>query len=156
MLVLQRRLLSDISRAIRFFAHAGRWVLTLILPLVLMTLLNAQTNAREMQQIAKRFAPLLDFIERSVVENGHAPTDLSSYVSDHPLQSRFTYLYADERYMVQTRGGSIDIDGSTVYFNSTSNTWSRIHNDLLHAESRNSDALQYTKARKGLRAPKHP
>jgi|GEM_PF-3849330 len=156
LLIVQRGLLTKASKVIRLSAHAGRWVLTLVLSWGFVAILNLQTNAAELQKIENNFAPLLKFIERSAARQGRPPGDLSNYLNNNPGRLRFSYLYGDDRYMIVTSGGSIDIDGSTVYFNSESKTWARVHNDLLHPQTRNSAALLYQRAKNTLKAITYP
>jgi hypothetical protein len=156
MLVFQRTHLSDIGQVTRVLAHASRWLLTLVLPILFTGFVNAQTDSREQRDIARSFAPLLGSIDQFAARNGQFPEDLSGHLKLNPTYLRFTYMFAKDAYVIETRGGSIDIDGSTVFFNSKVKTWSRIHNDALGKDTRHPIALAYRALTKDMLARSYP
>ena len=138
LVVMQRCLLYGKAKIIRTIAHVSRWLATIVVPLVLTTGLNQLANDRESRLVEENFAPLLDYIERSIDRTGQTPADLSKYLENRPPRISFTYRRGDNSYMLETRGGSIDIDGATIFFSSEAKTWVRIHNNLLRPESDDS------------------
>jgi hypothetical protein len=68
---------------------------------------------------------------------------LNAGVCDHASQYRSTpsgrflkgLLYKNDDYLVTFHGGSIDIDGSTIYYQRSSDKWDIVHNDLLQQEN---------------------
>ena len=58
------------------------------------------------------------------------PPETVAYLNSHGARGMpGNILYDDKRFVMWTRGGSIDIDGSTIWYDSATRRWSKFHND---------------------------
>lgn len=106
-----------------------RRVMLTIIGIVLAALIMVKSQDIAMQRFAAATEPLVQYVKKSMPA---------------PCESVYTYLltnrpdtyfdmsdlyYNDHEFLLLYHGGSIDIDGSTVYFHSKNSEWKIIHND---------------------------
>ena len=137
--VLSNRLISCLRRGSRHpvsgFAAVRAALLqiglTILVPVLLIVAVNALVNIREMAIIEQHFAATIAYIEQARQQLGHPPHTLApGQTQGSPVS--FLYAYNKDAYLIETSGGSLDMDGTTLYYLSTVSHWQRIHNDLLH------------------------
>lgn len=91
---------------------------------------NYAAFVQEVQsQLPAPCVPALAFLDTPEI----ADYNRNTYFVNRP---RVTIYYAPERIVISLPGGSIDIDGSTLYFDSTSAQWQHFHNDDRQARVR--------------------
>ncbi|MDH3715721.1 MAG: hypothetical protein OET44_17940, partial [Gammaproteobacteria bacterium] len=80
-------------------------------------------------------APALAILEDSTV----AAYNRETYHANRP---KITLYYDAKRFVASLPGGSIDIDGSTIYYDSRGNEWLRFHNDDRQGRERLSALIE--------------
>jgi hypothetical protein len=133
---------------------ARRWLprlATIPLGLVLAALLMAWADGDALRGFERAYAPLVSGIAAALPDPcraaaGHfrAPP-IAAYNRrtgrDRPVAK---LNHDDARFVLAFRGGSIDIDGSTIYYDSAAGAWRKFHNDDERAR------VAYEKLRAGL------
>ena len=117
----------------------GKWKksLVVILSIVLGVILTGQINQKASLWAMKRFQdnyqPLVEYLQNdSHNDSSHICKDLETFISKRPLQGRESpkaLYFKGEYFILEFLGNSIDIDASTIYFNSRTGQWHIFHND---------------------------
>ena len=86
-----------------------------------------------MDRFELAFRPLVDALHENKITICNRPEDeVDNPDSIRPqTQVRGTVWihFSESRFVISTRGGSIDIDGSTIYYDSKEKEWRLFHND---------------------------
>ena len=123
-----------------------KWLATLFVPLACMSIPNNMANNRSVEIAKKHLAPLVKHIEHEQHKLTYPPLDILQGFEEIGRFSQVTYYRGDKHFVISIDGGSIDIDGSTIYYNSLAQQWLRIHNDMIGTDR----GEPYRKAVKGL------
>ena len=140
------------SRTSGILTSIARRLLTVAIPLIFVSYINGVVNEKEVRKVRDHFAPLIANIEEYVKQHGRTPMDIADLLPEEDTSIPFIYFHGEGRYMLEIRGGSIDIDGSTIFFSPSTNQWVRIHNDLLNPDSESEYSKDYYELREGLEA----
>lgn len=132
---------------LRFIVGAAQWALTIAFPLFLMASINSYADKRTVNIAKAELSPVIVFIDKELSQYGKLPDDILQEVKKIEGLSNVTYIFGDEQFVIQTRGSSIDIDGSTIYYISSDKEWRREHNDMIEAVA-TDDLKRYRKATK--------
>jgi type II secretory pathway pseudopilin PulG len=137
-IVLFNRVLNAIKD---IFLHSPGWLLSGLLDIAnlivnvvasvaLIVVLNQAADAREMTLAKRYLQPVIAQIEVYRKQTGSLPQKLvvSSTSAKKP---GFRYFHDLDNYIIATNGSSIDIDGTTIYYLSTTRKWRHVHNDLF-------------------------
>ena len=131
-------------------------VVTIPLGLLLAGLLATEASALAMRGFVRAYAPFVSQIGASLADPcapGAKYFAIPSVVAfNEQTGSRPTaHLHHDgKRFVLGFAGGSMDIDGSTIYFDSGAKAWSRFHNDDFDARGvlgKLTEGLAYCKLR---------
>ncbi len=133
----------------RLLAGVGKWILTLMLPLYLMSFVSSMADDRTVIITQETLAPVINFIDGEFSRNGALPGTVLKAIKDVANLREITYLTGDDHYVLQTMGSSIDIDGSTLFYISYDKVWRRVHNDVL-ARADTEESRHYQEAVKDL------
>ncbi|UCH40156.1 MAG: hypothetical protein JSU67_00160 [Gammaproteobacteria bacterium] len=131
------RLFKLLNRSvIKKYERRYRWSFLLLAIVVGLTLIGPVSSVASdiaMDRFERAYQPLVDTLH----ENKIAICDKPGDAVDIP-DSTQTYMRGPEtiwihfltsRFIISTRGGSIDIDGSTIYYDSEKQEWNLFHND---------------------------
>ena len=117
-----------------------RYILALVVSMLLGLVLAAQLTDRAsklaMSSFERAYAP---FVSRIGANLADACADAGKYF-EIPAVAAFnqhtgsrptaTLRHGDKRFVLSFSGSSIDIDGSTIYYDSRAGAWRKFHNDL--------------------------
>jgi hypothetical protein len=93
--------------------------------------------------------PVVGAIEAKLSSNEPAPDDIVDALGAASEVNFVAYFPKQRAFVVATNGGSIDMDGETIYYDSQDREWHRFHNDL--AETDDPDAARFTAATRDIR-----
>ncbi len=128
------------------------WILTFIIPFLILSFASETANDRAMRIVENKLSSLISHIESVLKEKGELPDDIFSELKNiSEFQNNLLYYRGASHYLIETRGGSIDIDGSTIFYHSPTKRWYRIQNDIIHYANGNEKAEIYRKATKGVK-----
>lgn len=82
-----------------------------------------------MARFERAMAPLV----AQMHANASSPCPAPGKYPLHPQGLPGSLAWDTQRFIFWTRGGSMDIDGSTVWYDSTTRRWSKFHNDNRRA-----------------------
>lgn len=113
---------------------AGRFVampLGVVLAFLLFSTLDPISMARFEREIAPWVGRMHASAPTSCPADGRYAVDaaLSSYLERSGAIRHGTLHHGDGRFVLELKGRSIDIDGSTLYYDSVTRKWHRFHND---------------------------
>ncbi|MCI5125354.1 MAG: hypothetical protein D3925_12980 [Candidatus Electrothrix sp. AR5] len=104
-------------------------VMLTIIGIVLAVLVMKTSEHIAMRRFAAATEPLVQYVKKSMP----APCEpVYTYLQTNRPNTYFNIsdlYYNDHEFLLLYHGGSIDIDGSTVYFHSKNSEWEIIHND---------------------------
>ncbi|MCI5137986.1 MAG: hypothetical protein D3922_06140 [Candidatus Electrothrix sp. AR1] len=104
-------------------------IMLIIIGIVLAVLVIKTSEHIAMQRFAAATEPLVQYVKKSMP----APCEpVYTYLLTNRPDTYFNMsdiYYNDHEFLLLYPGGSIDIDGSTVYFHSKHSQWEIIHND---------------------------
>jgi len=153
---LQRRWLTGSpqrTRAVRASAALLKWVGSPLAAILLCVAVESAALARGLQMVREDLDPVVRTIEAKVNANGKPPDDVLEALGQ-ARQVRSVNYYVNARgFVIATHGGSIDIDGETIYWDSTERRWRRFHNDL--AETDDPDATHFRAATRDAHAARY-
>jgi hypothetical protein len=131
-------------------------VVTIPLGLLLAGLLLTEASTLAMRGFERAYAPFVSQVGASLADPCAAAGKyfeipaVAAY-NQHTGSRPTAHLHHDgKRFVLGFAGGSIDIDGSTIYFDSGAKAWSRFHNDDLNARGvlgKLTEGLAYCKLR---------
>jgi hypothetical protein len=103
-------------------------LITLVLGLCLVAPLNRYVSAYALDQFVasqQKFLTSLHMGDAGIcnVATQYRRTEAGRFING--------LWYTDEDFLVTYHGGSIDIDGSTIYFQKSTGKWDMVHNDML-------------------------
>lgn len=123
-----------ISGAQRFLVRAG----TLAAGVALAAAAWGSLDDVSMSRFERAFAPLTAEMHARMPKpcppaaNYSIPAELAAYLEESGAPRAPAELKHDARRFVLTlHGGSIDIDGSTLFYDSATGKWRKVHNDML-------------------------
>lgn len=124
----RRRRLAGWRRA---GARLAALPLGVVLAFVLFSVLEPMSMARFEREIAPWVGRVHASAPVSCPADGRYPIDaaLSSYLERSGALRKATLHHGDGRFVIELAGRSIDVDGSTLYFDSATRKWNRFHND---------------------------
>ena len=134
-------------KGLRLFVGAGKWALTIAFPFFLMASVNSFADSKTLEITRAELSPVIDFIDKNFNQHGNFPADILAEVEKIHKLTNVTYIFNDDNFLIQTRGSSIDIDGSTIFYLSSDREWRREHNDMIEAVA-TEDAKLYREATK--------
>ena len=111
-----------------------KWPATFFIPLLCVSMLNNIANVRSVEITIKHLTPLIENIEHEQHKLKYPPSSILKGLQEIGKFHQITYYWGDKHFTLTTPGGSVDIDGSTIYYNSLTQKWFQIHNDLKSTE----------------------
>ena len=114
-------------------------VVTVPLGLVLAAALGQWGSALSMEAFEQAYAPFVAQVGTSLAEpcggaaKYFAIPAVAAYNEQAGRSPTARLKYDSKRFVLLFSGGSMDMDGSTIYFDSGPKRWRKIHNDLADA-----------------------
>ncbi|MBK9019949.1 MAG: hypothetical protein IPL72_08100 [Sulfuritalea sp.] len=101
------------------------------LAFALFSMLEPMSMARFEREIAPWVSRIHAIAPMSCQADGGYPVDaaLASYLERSGALRKATLHHGNGRFVIELAGRSIDIDGSTLYYESATRKWNRFHND---------------------------
>ncbi len=101
------------------------------LALPLFSVLDSMSMARFEREIAAWVSQVPARPPELCPADGGVPIDaaLNAYLEQSDALRKATLHHGDRRFVIEFAGRSIDIDGSTLYYDSATRQWQRFHND---------------------------
>ena len=121
-------------RTLRIGIGILKWFATLFFPLLCIPIPNNIANDQSIEITRNNLTPLIAYIEHEQHKLKHPPNSILKGLQEIGKFHQVTYYYGNKHFTLTTPGGSIDIDGSTIYYNSQTKEWLQIHNDLKSSE----------------------
>ena len=109
----------------------SKWILPLAVPFVLFGFLESHVAARGIEVVRESVGPLVTRLEDRSGTDGNLPDDLLEALRGATGIEALTVFAGDGRFVVAVAGGSIDLDGSTIFHAASQGDWEAFHNDLL-------------------------
>ena len=122
-----------------------KWLLTIIFPFFLSGMIIGNADRRIVSHIHSQLSPVISKIDNIMKHKGTPPTDIKDQLFGTRRLLNITYYWGRNRYLIETGGPSIDIDGTTIYYTSVDKKWHRFHNDSLSADVPPDDEIQFYK-----------
>jgi len=137
------------TRWLRLLAGAGKWVLSVVLPLLLFAEVNDQANKRAEKITKEALAPVITYIDQEISKNGHPPAVIMNEVNKVKRLMNVSYLTGDKHYMLYTSIASWEIEGAKIFYTDLDKTW-RIENTITIESGSTDNAKIFQKAAEGL------
>lgn len=137
------------TRWLRLLAGAGKWILTAVLPFILMDQVLTFTNNRSVEIARVELAAVIDAIDHEITQSGSPPADILDKVKEVQILNTLSYFSGTDHFVLQTYGSSGDIDGVIIFYISTDRVWRRLPIDSMDSLS-NEVARLYRGATEGL------
>lgn len=124
-----------------------KWLGTPVAAVLSVVALESVVLERGLAIVRDELGPVVRAVHARAA-NGPLPQDIVELLgAAHEL--RLADYYPGPRgFVLATRGGSIDMEGETLYYDSQDQAWHRFHNDL--AETDDEDAMRFKQATRGL------
>ena len=131
------RLFKVINRVfLKKYGRKSRWSLSLcavVVGLLLTGTISSLASDIAMDRFKRAYQPLVDALHANKIAACDKPgdeVDIPDSIRPEIQGPGTTWIhYLESRFVISTRGGSIDIDGSTIYYDSTKKEWNLFHND---------------------------
>jgi len=133
---------------LRLLAGLGKWLLTVVLPVFMAVVVSSAADRRSVKISRASLAPLIDSLDLSGQRSGAWPEDLDGIIETVKVLRAVTYYRGTDHYVLQTPGGSFDIDGSRNYYLSSERRWEQIQN--VRIGGKGESARRYNKVVEGL------
>lgn len=117
-----------------------KWFLTLLLPLFLIPLVENMMQGRVLQAVEADLGPVVAYLHEYRSEHASVPDRLAPERFEKSAIARFVYFRKGSEYALAALVPAMDMDGETIYYDSASRGWLRVHNDLLHYYGDRDDA----------------
>jgi hypothetical protein len=111
-----------------------KWLATLLVPFFCISIPINIANNRSIEIAKKHLTPLIKHIEHEQCKLTYPPPDILQGFKEIGEFSQVTYYRGDKHFIITIDGGSIDMDGSTIYYNSLTQEWLQIHNDIISTD----------------------
>ncbi len=134
----------------RIIVFIGKWLLTLFLPILVISQINEVTNTKSEHLVTEKFENLILHLDKERQSKQPLPDDLLDFLQTSTISKSFNYYYGSAEFMLTTEGGSIDIDGSTLFYHSDYKQWHYIHNDLIDSQSEGELINKFRQSKENL------
>lgn len=121
-------------RKLRIGMGILKWFATFFIPLLCIPIPNNIANDRSVEITKNHLTPLVENIEHEQQKLKHPSPSILKGLQEIGKFHQITYYQGNKHFVLTIPGGSIDIDGSTIYYNSLTQEWLQIHNDLKSSE----------------------
>ncbi len=133
------------ERKYRNLASIIQGFFMLVLPIMVMANLNKVADRKGVSLISQSMVPLIKALDHYTAKNLHPPLDITDMLAHIEYGRPVSYYYGKKEYLIACRGGSIDIDGTTIFYSSENKKWNLVHNDeLLEKTPMGRSAKLYT------------
>jgi hypothetical protein len=96
--------------------------------------LEALVQQRGFSVVREDLGPVVQAIEARLSVSERVPDIQDALGAAHEL-GFVDYFPRERAFVLAARGGSIDMDGETIYYDSQDRKWSRFHNDLAETDA---------------------
>lgn len=142
-----------LRNARRVRSRALMWIVAISVGWVMAGLLADEASTRIMRGFERAYAPFVTQVRANLSDpcrDGgryfQAPAVAAYNLQSGRGHKRPATLHHDsKRFVLALQGGSIDIDGSTIYYDSVAATWHKFHNNSI-----DDDRKAYAALTKGL------
>ncbi len=107
-----------------FVFYLFQWTLTLILPILLISLMELALQKIIMRDVIIKIEPIISYINKYKKTNNSLPNKIKKTALKI---DNFAYYHNNKVYMVKTIVSSVDKRGEVIYFSSKDNHWYRFH-----------------------------
>jgi hypothetical protein len=121
-----------------------KWLGAPIAAVLLCGTLEAIVEQRATAVVRDDLGPVVRAIEAALSPNEPVPADIQDALGAADEIGFVVYYPRERAFVLATRGGSIDMDGSTIYYDSQDREWHRFHDDL--AATDDPDAVRFKAA----------
>lgn len=123
------------SRGMRRFIGVLKWLLTIVLSLSVAGLLTIGAERRTNNYVFNQLQPVVDKINYHIKDKGDSPPGIDGFLNDIRKLRKISYYHDKGKFMIETPGPSVDIDGSILFYSSLKKKWNQIHNDSFDSGS---------------------
>ena len=108
-------------------------ILSIVLGVILTNLINQKASLWAMERFQDNYQPLVEYLQNDLHnDSNYICKSLETFISERHLQGRESpkaLYFKGTHFILEFLGNSIDIDGSSIYFNSQTGQWHIFHND---------------------------
>lgn len=126
-----------IRRWLRILMHL---FLTLLIPLFLIPLVEHMMQGRVLQVVEDELAPIIASIDAYAQDNRALPAGIDDVHLNAIGIARVSYYREGSHYALAALVPAMDMDGETIYYDSLTRSWARVHNDILNYYGDRDDA----------------
>jgi len=101
-----------------------QWTLTIVLPVLLISLIELSVQKRIMKDVVSKMTPLIEYVDNYKKSHEKYPKEIKKGISKI---DNFSYYHDKNSYMIKIVTSRVDMDGETIYFDSRDRHWYRFH-----------------------------
>jgi len=125
-----------------------KWVATFLLPLLLIGFTEDVVCYRSTEIVKQELSPLISYIADFQEAHKNPPNEILEELKTVKTINNLAYYKGEHYYLLSTVVGSIDMDGYTIFYYSSEDTWFKFHND--DSEKYNAGVKIYNSATKNV------
>ncbi len=108
-----------------------KWVGAVIICFVISGEFERSVINKSLEVIEGEFHSVVQYVANYETESGNYPAAIPKEFRQLNKITMFSYYHGKDGFMIECPVSSIDMDGSTVFYDSSREKWFRFHNDQL-------------------------